>query len=199
MLIMRENTNLTLTRRVEVLKDTRFAVLSISIKGLDNKTSLEYVRIMLHIQGKVLQTEQTIGVLDENAKICAQIIFEEKKPLIKLFPSEKPNCLELLYTAENPQSMEIRMIIGGFETEKTEEKYVESLLVNMTRSWSKKESTSLPIQVFDYREMIELKKITFIACERKEFAIKRFANDPMFNLVFINDNVAIFKVRDSNC
>ena len=199
MLIMRENTHLTLTRRVEVLKDTRFAVLSLSIKGLDNKTSLEYVRIMLHIQGKVLQTEQTIGVLNENAKICAQIIFEEKKPLIKLFPSENPNCLELLYTAENPQSMEIRMIIGGFETEKIEEKYIESLLINMTRSWSKKESASLPIQVFDYREIIKLKKITFIACEQKECAIERFANDPMFNLIFINDNVAIFKLRDSNC
>ncbi len=195
---VRENAHLTLTRRIEVLKDTRFAFLSLSIKSLDNNTSLEYVRIMLHIQGKVLQTEQTVGVLDENAKVFAQIIFEEKKPLIKLFPSDNPNCLELLYTAENPQSIEIKMIIGGFETEKIEEKYIESLLINMTRSWSKKESTSLPIQVFDYRKIIKLKKITFIACERKDCAIERFANDPMFNLVFINDNVAIFKVRDSN-
>jgi hypothetical protein len=198
MLTVRENAHLTLTRRVEVLKDTRFAILSFSIKSLDNNTSLEYVRIMLHIQGKVLQMEQTVGVLDENAKVCAQIIFEEKKPLIKLFPSVNPKCLELLYTVENAQSIEIKMIIGGFETEKIEEKYIESLLVNMTRSWLKKESTSLPIQVFDYREIIKLKKITFIACERKECAIERFAKDPMFNLVFINDNVAIFKVRDSN-
>lgn len=198
MLIVRENAHLTLTRRLEVLKGTMFAILSLSIKSLDNDTSLEYVRIMLHTQGKILQMEQTVGVLDENAKVCAQIIFEEKKPFVKMFPSENPNCLELLYAAENAQSMEIKVIIGGVETEKMEKTYIESLLVNMTRSWSKKESTSLPIQIFDYREIIKSKKITFIACERKKCAIERFVNDPMFNLVFINDNVAIFKVRESN-
>ncbi|MEM3551504.1 MAG: hypothetical protein QXV01_10485, partial [Candidatus Bathyarchaeia archaeon] len=98
--------------------------------------------------------------------------------------------------AENPQKAEIKLIIGGFKVEKVEDNYVINLLADMVNSWSSKESTNLLIKIFDYREIIRLKGIAFIACQRKEYAIERFASDPMFNLVYINDRVAIFKVRE---
>jgi hypothetical protein len=60
----------------------------------------------------------------------------------------------------------------------------------------KEENFDSPIRIFDYRETIKQKGISFIACRRKECEIAKFSNDPMFNLVFINDNAAIFKVRD---
>ncbi|MEM2338373.1 MAG: hypothetical protein QXP06_07260 [Candidatus Bathyarchaeia archaeon] len=194
--VIRENTQLILTRRVEVLKDTKFASFSLSLKSLGSEVSLQYFRVLLRAYGKVFQLEQTIGFLDENVKLCAQIIFEEKQPIPKLFTVDRTNFIELLYNAENPQKAEIKLIIGGFKVEKVEDNYVINLLADMVNSWSSKESTNLLIKIFDYREIIRLKGIAFIACQRKEYAIERFASDPMFNLVYINDRVAIFKVRE---
>ncbi|MEM3875310.1 MAG: hypothetical protein QXU45_09305 [Candidatus Bathyarchaeia archaeon] len=194
--VIRENTQLILTRRVEVLKDTKFASFSLSLKSLSSEVSLQYFRVLLRAYGKVFQLEQTIGFLDENVKLCAQIIFEEKQPIPKLFTVGRTNFIELLYNAENPQKAEIKLIIGGFKVEKVEDNYVINLLADMVNSWSSKESTNLLIKIFDYREIIRLKGIAFIACQRKEYAIERFASDPMFNLVYINDRVAIFKVRE---
>jgi len=196
--IERGNNQLVLTRRVEVLKDVKFAIFSLSLECLSNEVSLQYVRVLLHANGTIFQLEQTLGFLEENAKACAQIIFVGSHPLIKIFTVNHTNYVELLYNLESTQKVEIKMIIGGFEVEKVEDNYVKSLLANMVCSWSRKEASNFPIRIFDYREVIRLKKITFIACQREACVIERFANDPMFNLVYINDRVAVFKVREQN-
>ncbi len=196
--VERESTQLALTRRVEVLKDVKFAIFSLSLECLNSDVSLQYARVLLHANGTVFQLDQTLGFLEENAKVCAQIIFVGNRPLIKIFTVNHTNYVELLYNMGNAQNVEIKMIIGGFEVEKVDDKYVQSLLAKMTSSWSSKEASNLPIKIFDYREVIRLKKIAFIACQRETYAIERFTNDPMFNLVYINDRVAVFKVREQN-
>ena len=196
--VKRESTQLNLTRRVEVLKNAKFAIFSLSLECSSSEISLQYVRVLFRANGTIFQLEQTLGFLEKNAKACAQIIFVGNHPLIKVFTVNHINCVELLYNLESAQKVEIKMIVGGFEVEKVEDKYVRSLLANMTRSWSIKKASNLPIKIFDYREVIRLKKIAFIACQRGACAIERFANDPMFNLVYINDRVAVFKVREQN-
>jgi hypothetical protein len=196
--IERGNNQLTLTRRVEVLKDVKFAIFSLSLKCLSNEVSLQYVRVLLHANGTIFQLEQTLGFLEENAKLCAQIIFVGNQPLIKIFTINHTNYVELLYHLESTQKVEIKMIIGGFGVEKVEDNYVKSLLANMVCSWSHKEASNFPIRIFDYHEVIRLKKIAFIACQREACIIERFANDPMFNLVYINDRVAVFKIQEQN-
>jgi hypothetical protein len=192
--VERGNNQLALTRSVEVLKDVKFAVFSLSLECLGDDAALQYVRVVLHANGTVFQLEQTLGFLEEKA--CAQIIFVGNQPLIKIFRVNHTNYVELLYNLGDAQKAEVKMIIGGFEVEKVEDRYVKSLLANMVCSWSRKEASNFPIRIFDYREV--LKKITFIACQRGACVIERFVNDPMFNLVYINDRVAVFKVREQN-
>ena len=193
--IVKENENLVLTRKMEVFKGAKFIVISITVKCVGDETSLGYIRLMLHARGKILRYEQTVGVLDESAQICGQVIFEGKTPITKLFATENPTCIELFYNVENTQKMEIKMVVGGFEVEKVQGKYIQSLLSNMTNLWFRKEENATSIDIFDYREIIRQKGISFFAFKRKEYPIEKFLNDPLFNLVFINDNIAIFKVR----
>jgi hypothetical protein len=47
--------------------------------------------------------------------------------------------------------------------------------------------------VFDYKERLDYWSISYVAL-RDLFQINRFAKDPAFNLVFINEKVAIFQV-----
>jgi hypothetical protein len=52
----------------------------------------------------------------------------------------------------------------------------------------------LSLDVFDYRTAIAANGISYIVC-RDSGMIPKFANDPAFHLVFINDEVAIFMVK----
>lgn len=194
--IIRENDQLVLTRKTEISKGVKFSVISITVESIEAETRLDYIRIILHANGKILQSEQSVGVLDYNTKVCGQIIFEGKSPITKLLTPENPIGLELFYALENAKKAEINIIVGGFEVEKTDEKSVQNLLVTMTKLWFiKEENAERPVNVFDYREMIRQKEISFVAFKRKEYPVAKFLNDPIFNLVFINDNVAIFKIR----
>ncbi|MCJ7762862.1 hypothetical protein MUP38_05350 [Candidatus Bathyarchaeota archaeon] len=47
---------------------------------------------------------------------------------------------------------------------------------------------------FNYRTDIQANDISYIICRDPEM-IPKFANDPAFNLVFINDKVAVFMVK----
>ena len=58
-------------------------------------------------------------------------------------------------------------------------------------SSSQEKIADLPIEVFDYRTALQEFNVSYIAC-RKTDLIPKFANDPAFSLVFINDDVAIF-------
>ena len=50
--------------------------------------------------------------------------------------------------------------------------------------------------VFDYRKAIVDWNIAYIAC--RDFAvIPKFANDPTFSRVFINEEVSVFKVKSN--
>ena len=54
----------------------------------------------------------------------------------------------------------------------------------------------LPLDVFDYQKAVKDWTISYVACRDSEL-IPKFANDPAFSLVFINDEVAIFMVKRS--
>ncbi|MEM2953225.1 MAG: hypothetical protein QXU21_03005 [Candidatus Bathyarchaeia archaeon] len=193
--IIRQNNQLILTRRIEISKSLRFGIISLTVESVGTGIGLDHVRIMLHANGKILQLGQSVGILDDNAKICGQVIFEGKPPITKFLAPENP-CLELFYSAENAKKMEISMIAGGFEVEKMDIKNIQILLANMTKMWFiKEENAERSINVFDYREILRQKEISFIAFKRREYPVAKFLNDPIFNLVFINDNVVIFKVR----
>ena len=52
----------------------------------------------------------------------------------------------------------------------------------------------LPLDVFNYQQALIDQKVSYVAV-RDSDSIPRFAKDPLFSLVFINNEVAIFQVR----
>jgi len=49
---------------------------------------------------------------------------------------------------------------------------------------------------FNYQAELKINNISYVAVRDSEMIMK-FANDPTFSLVFINNEVSIFKVRAS--
>ena len=58
----------------------------------------------------------------------------------------------------------------------------------------KNQPVNLTITTFDYKAAIQANSIAYVA--NRDFELNpKFAEDPAFNLVFINNEVAIFKVK----
>jgi len=60
-----------------------------------------------------------------------------------------------------------------------------------------KDILDLPIEVFSYDTAIIDWNVSYIAVRDSDLLLK-FSNDPIFSLVFINDEVAIFKVNNAS-
>ncbi|MFA5366021.1 MAG: hypothetical protein WC325_12635, partial [Candidatus Bathyarchaeia archaeon] len=71
--------------------------------------------------------------------------------------------------------------------------YDQNLLAKNTRTF-REQVEDLGLDIFNYRQALVDYNISYIAVRDVE-AIPRFAKDPLFSLVFINNEVAIFQVH----
>jgi len=191
--IVKANSHIKLVQRTEISKNSHFITYSLTVESITENVSLRYVRLTLRSWGKVVNLENGVGVLYLNDRICGQVIFEEEEPLTSILDQR---CLELIYAAKHHEKIEIKIVMGAFEVEKTEEEYALEYLGNMSVTW-KSIKNGGTLEVFDYRKVLAEKNISFIFCNR-DFPIMKFVNDPLFNLVFINDEIAIFEVRSDS-
>ncbi len=82
--VIKENKDTILTRKTEIFKGSKFCTFSVNLESVKDEISLEYVRLMLRVSGKIFMLNQTVGVLHESTKMCGQVIFEGKTPSTKL-------------------------------------------------------------------------------------------------------------------
>jgi hypothetical protein len=131
--------------------------------------------------------------VDENMKVFGQLIFTEKQPIVSVFTSENPSALGLRYNLEGKSSGGITLFAGVYQVEDTTPSSINKMLVDNLDSYLEP-TADLSLDVFDYHQAINDNEISYIAC-RDSDVIPKFANDPAFNLVFINNEVAIFMVK----
>jgi hypothetical protein len=193
----KENQLFNFTQEITVYKGARFVNMSITVESDVEGVSIDWVRLILHTKGVVVQNEKTVALIDENMKVLGQLIFTEQQPSIYVVTSENPSGLELLYNLEGKPSGEIELFAGVYQIKGTQPSDISQMLVDNLNSY-KERVPDLPLDVFDYQKATKDNGISYIAC-RDSDVIPKFANDPAFSLVFINDEVAIFMVkRDFN-
>jgi hypothetical protein len=191
--ITRENNLFEVEKTLEVHRGVRFAELSYEIKTRDNETSIDWVRFVLHIiEGNVVSNQYMLGLYDPYGKVCGQVIFKENYPEVKMYTSERLSSVEFLYTNKEDSSIEIKFFVGVFDAEKmTYQEVLEAydkFLLNPQQI-----TTNLPVTTWDYLEMIKSYNVSYVICRAQDIYPK-FSNDPNFQVVYDNVEVAIFKV-----
>jgi hypothetical protein len=116
---------------------------------------------------------------------------------------ENPCILELLYNLHGESKGEIQILLTAYsvtddpyyyqDSEKTVE-YFNTIMTDNLNS-SQEQISDLPLDVFDYQKAVSDWNISYVACRDSEI-LPKFVNDSAFSLVFINDEVAIFKVKN---
>jgi hypothetical protein len=115
---------------------------------------------------------------------------------------ENPSSLEITYNLGGNSAGEMNFYAGVYEykanpsselTEDEQEAFYEELVANHTRTYLDKLSDS-PLDIFDYRQALTAQNVSYVVIRDSE-QFPRLAKDPMFSLVFINNEVAIFQVH----
>jgi hypothetical protein len=189
----RGNQFFNFTEKTTVYRGIRFANMSVTVESNSQDVSIEWVRFILHIKGIVMQEKNSVALLDEGTRALGQVIFAEKQPKTTVITSENPSGIEFLYNLEGQSKADIKMFVGVYQIAETKASYVKKVITDNLNS-SQEKVADFPLDIFDYQKAIKDKEISYIACRNSD-VIPKFANDPAFSLVFINDDVAIFIVK----
>ncbi len=122
----------------------------------------------------------------------------ENQPQVHNYNKQYPCITELSYNLQGQSKAEIQIFswtypVTDYRHKQTQQCSIKHYLpIKQMRNNNKK--MPLPLTTFDYQTALQQYSVSYIA--NRDFELNpKFANDPKFSLVFINSEVAIFKVK----
>ena len=130
--------------------------------------------------------------------MCGQLIFEQTQPIISNFNPQNPCITQLSYNLQGKSTAEIQILVGLYSVSESDIQNpmnpsglrgkLSANLQNLTTV------PELPITTFDYKTALREYNVSYVV--NRDFELNRkFSDDPQFRLVFINSEVAIYKVE----
>jgi len=203
--VTRGNDYFNYTQQTTVYKGQRFVDMSTTIESLASGISLD--RLIIDVQSKVNQTipytsNRTLGLFDEPMKVFAQLIFEITQPAIPvILENGTQHRVHLDYNLTGKLYAEIQIAASAYSVSddldiysnpSTKNTFLGNQMTNNLNPNQTPDSTIDWEQVFNYKTEMQAYKVSYIACRNPEM-FPKFLKDPLFSLVFINSEVAIFK------
>jgi hypothetical protein len=143
-----------------------------------------------------VQYANSIAIVDGVSHELSQIVFPEEKLGSNVRMQQNPASYQLIFNLQGASADQISFFVGlcqfNSDSETNQVNYLNSLIENNSESYLNKISDS-PLNSFDYQAAIKEWNISYIVV-RDFDEIPRFSDDPIFALVFKNDQVAIFRV-----
>jgi len=184
---------------ITVTKGRLFANMTITVQRNNPNVSLDWLNFVINSQGIFQQSfNNTLAILDPSMKLCGQLIFAQTQPTISNFNPQNPCITQLSYSLQGKSEAEIQILVGIYVVSEYDIQNPMSpsglrgtLSANLQNP---KTVPDLPITTFDYKIALQEYNVSYVA--NRDFELNRkYANDPAFSLVFINNEVAIFKVE----
>ncbi len=202
--VARGNEYFNYTQYTTVYKGSSVVNITATLDSNVDGVTLNTVWISVESNGYEIDydNEKTVAFIDEGVKAFGQLIFEESQPIVWRFSSKNPCIIGLQYNLEKDNASSIQISANTYSVSNDPNIYADKAIFDayfssmITQNLnSSQESDGTPIElVFDYQEAIETNPLSYVAC-RDSSIVMKFAKDPAFNLVFINNDVAIFEVK----
>jgi hypothetical protein len=211
--VTRGNEYFNYTQKTTIYKNQRFVNLTTTINSTLNGVTFDELKIDVQSKGNqtVNNDNRTFGMFDEPVKVLGQLIFIKNQPSVTVVDttivSDAGNVTQrrvhLVYTFEGKQSAKIQISASAYSVsddlkiynnETTKNSFLSNqMTLNLNPNKTADYSADW-MQVFNYRLEMQSYNVSYIACRNLEMYPK-FLMDPSFSLVFINSEVAIFKVN----
>ncbi len=210
--ITRGNEYFTYTQLTTVHRGSKFVNMTTAIEATSENVSLTWLQSTLEASAMPIEPARpnTIGFIAEGVKAFGQIIFNQNLPDINSKPNPKLGSTEVYldYNLESKHDAEIQMSVTTYSV--TDNLSLYSNVEDFNDFFNKQidlnlepeTPSNLPLPTpFNYHAELKINNLDYIVIpqyyetsSQAEMKLK-FANDPMFNLVFINNEVAIFEVK----
>ena len=110
---------------------------------------------------------------------------------------ENPDFYELVFRLGGKPTVQAQFFVGFSQFESnptsTQDSVVQCLIAENAANYQKP-LADLPVDFFNYQTAMQKWNITYIAVRGAD-SVKRFCSDQSFSLVFMNNDVAIFRVN----
>jgi hypothetical protein len=199
-IVNKANSDFSYQEITTVTKGNLFANMTIMVQSNKPNVSLDWLNFVIISQGIFQQpfNNNTLAMLDPDLKECGQLIFAQTQPTISNFSPQNPCITQLSYNLQGKSRAEIQILVGIYAVSESDIQNPMSpsglrgvLSANLQNP---KTVPDLPITTFDYKVALQEYNVSYVA--NRDFELNRkYADDPEFSLVFINSEVAIFKVE----
>jgi hypothetical protein len=149
--------------------------------------------------------QRSIGLVELSTKAFGQLIFNTEPTEVTVnkesSTSDIVKSVKLRYVFNDNEQAKMEMSALAFSASNNPQIYSDQaervkfftpiMLQNLN---SNPTPQDLPFTTFDYQQQLLSRNISYIACRNTDIDPK-FQKDPLFNLVFINKEVAIFQVN----
>ena len=197
--VSKENDLFSYTQILTVYRGLLFVKMSVTFEPKVEDAAVVEVIFTLESKGEPIDYDSTVGFYDEGAKVLGQLIFAEAQPI---FNEGGPT---LIYNFSKDSKAELELWASAFSVSNAlttlddpkTETFLGRLIKGNLASYQKvpNDVAGFPnIDVFDYKKALADWNVSYIAVRDSEI-IPKFASDPAFSLLFINDGVSIFLVK----
>jgi hypothetical protein len=211
--ITKGNEYFTCTQLTTVNSGSKLVNITTTLEVIAENVSLSWLQSTLAANALPVGTERSnsLGFLAKDVKVFGQIIFNKNLPYINSKSyTQSFTEVHLDYNLDGKKQAEIQMSLTAYSATNNQALYDNADKTLLTAFFDKQmdfnlkpeNRDNLPLPTpFNYQTELKINNINYIAvtrfCEADlNAAMKlKFANDPLFNLVFINPEVAIFEIR----
>ena len=196
--VERGNRFFNYTQILTVYKNVRFVNMSITLRTTVEGSALQSASYIFQTKGTSIDKGNTVGFFDDGGKVLGQLIFVKEQPV---FVKGAPL---LRYQFAGKSTAEFEIWAAAFPVSDTFSSYeedpvtktgLEKIMDTNLASYDEQKATiDEDLKVFDYRKGLADNNVTYIAVRDSE-TLPKFARDPAFDLLFINNEVAIFMVK----
>jgi hypothetical protein len=204
--VTRQNQYFSFTEQVTIAQGVRFVNVTETITSVDSTATFDHVKFTMPTKGQFVEGDgSTLGLIDKFYNVQGQIIFNQGIPFASNASAYGQGPLELDYNLGAQNQAQMAFSVGLYEFKPDKGLTLKSpdsdwIALGKTMLADNKENYTQPVNnpalmdVFDYQKGLADQNVSYIAVRYAE-QIPRFAKDPFYSLVFINDEVAIFQVH----
>ena len=202
-IVGRGNEYFNYTQYTTVYKGLRFANLTSTIDSQVPGVILDWVNIDVQSKGTQISYDdpRTVALIDVGVKTFGQLIFDSNQPNVTT-KTKEPLLLDLEYNMTKQSHGQIQILASAYSADNNPAIYTNAGSINsffdpIIAANLKPNPTPLSTDFkewFDYRFEMQRNNVSYVICRNPEVEAK-FLGDPSFSLVFINSEVAIFKVN----
>jgi hypothetical protein len=207
------------TRTTTVYGELQFVTISSNLQAIIPGITFASVNMLVQTTGLQVRApyddKETIGIVETGTKDFGQLIFDntpiQAKPRYASDTSEVVKGVDLLYTFNGTSEAQIDITATAYSATNEQHYYDNENDRNIffTQEMTKNLNTDLTpkaasFTIFDYKQELKTRVISYIVLlpqksdvpdKTENDVYAKFQLDPLFSLVFINEEVAIYKVN----